>query len=276
MTIITHLTALICSFLLLTPATAKAADRLPMPAMIKNPNKLDAELVRLKQLLDEGKMIPFYKGAHQILINSTRARDTETTPQELADGLFLCYLIATAPFIDLSQPDNVVWLCNYTNLDYTTKELVSKCVPYLPLNDKKSKLAGKEEALHFYLCAKSLILKQFKTEYEPNLEAIQQRELQQAEADPRMQAEPDKMNEFTLRISTREARNYSVKAIIERKENSLVFHLMRFYPTKAAEVKKYIRLAGYTDADIPGLLDRTVGRVPKAEYLYKGLPKSRK
>ena len=50
---------------------------------------------------------------------------------------------------------------------------------------------------------------------------------------------------------------------------------MTCFPTKAQEVKKYLRLAGYRDKDIPALLDRTVGRVPEAAYLYKGLPKQK-
>lgn len=62
-------------------------------------------------------------------------------------------------------------------------------------------------------------------------------------------------------------------AIIRSMENDLVELLIKFYPTKLAEVKKYLRLAGYECSEIPGLLDRTVGRNPKAVYLYKEITK---
>lgn len=36
---------------------------------------------------------------------------------------------------------------------------------------------------------------------------------------------------------------------------------------------KYIKLAGYENADAYSLIDRTVGRDAKTEFLYKGRPR---
>lgn len=63
--------------------------------------------------------------------------------------------------------------------------------------------------------------------------------------------------------------------LLRSQESGFIKELMTCFPTKAQEVKKYLRLAGYEDKEIPTLLDRTVGRVPKADYLYRSLPKGR-
>ena len=46
--------------------------------------------------------------------------------------------------------------------------------------------------------------------------------------------------------------------------------LVRFYPGQAGEVVKYLKKAGYADQEIGDLIDRTVGRDGKTEFLYKG------
>lgn len=67
-----------------------------------------------------------------------------------------------------------------------------------------------------------------------------------------------------------------MNSIINNMEEDFVGMLVQFYPTKAVQVKRYLKLAGYGDDEIPDLLDRTIGLVPQASYLYKGFPKRRK
>lgn len=43
-----------------------------------------------------------------------------------------------------------------------------------------------------------------------------------------------------------------------------------FYPGQAGEVVKYLKKAGYADQEIGDLIDRTVGRDGRTEFLYKG------
>ena len=90
---------------------------------------------------------------------------------------------------------------------------------------------------------------------------------------PQLIGDREAAGEFANRLATNEARNNKLKNIIPRRERIFVRELMQCFPTKAVEVKKYLRMAGYGDKDIPALLDRTVGRIPEARYLYKGLPK---
>lgn len=261
--------------LLLFHSPAFSDIRLPIPSAIKNLNKQNTKLLQLKKLLDEDSIIPFYQEADKMLTQTDRYSKKEVTPQELTDGLFLCYLIATAPFIDVNRHSNVVWLMNYTDLDYEVKDFMSSSVPFTALTDKRSNLPGKEEALRFYLTARALVLQQFRSSFDHAFEATWICSEMLLDHAPQLTGDREAAGEFANRLATNEARNNKLKNIIPRRERIFVRELMQSFPSKAVEVKKYLRMAGYSDKEIPALLDRTVGRVPEAQYLYKGLPKRR-
>lgn len=265
--------ACISSLFLSSPASAD--PRRPTPSAIRNLNKRNPELLQLKKLLDENKIIPFYQKADKMLKEASLYRKKNVTPQELTDGLFLCHLIATAPFIDVNCHSNVVWLMNYTDLDYKVKEFMSRSIPFSALTDKHSNLPGKEEALQFYLSVTALVLQQFRSSFDYAFEATWICSKMLLDHAPQFTGNWEASAEFANRLATNEARNNKLKNIIRRQESGFVKELIQCFPTKAAEVKKYLRMAGYSDKEIPALLDRTVGRVPKAAYLYKGLPKQR-
>ena len=129
------------------------------------------------------------------------------------------------------------------------------------------------------------VLKTFRTQYDP--------ELKQKQA--RMKEEYDKMSaERTLRLVqerklslfrgadprsiyynnkllSNEDRNNNCKYHLEKRlEPAFVGMLVRFYPGQAGEVVKYLKKAGYADQEIGDLIDRTVGRDGRTEFLYKG------
>lgn len=265
---------LVCFLLAFFPCSASSLqDRLPLPSAIRNLNKQNPELLRLKKLLDEGQIIPFYQGADKMLKETNRYRKKDVTPQELADGLFLCYLVVKAPFIDLNDYENVEWVSEYTDVDHHAKEIFTNSIPFLALTGKNSGLPGKEEALRFYLSAKALIIKQFHTQVDYAFEATEifaHMLIYHATG-----MSDDKKIELFNKTSALSSRSNSAQFAIKSKERGFIRELMTCFPTKAQEVRKYLRLAGYRDKDIPALLDRTVGRVPEAAYLYKGLPKQR-
>lgn len=92
---------------------------------------------RLQKLLDNGQLILFYQGADKMRKEAKRYRKKDVTPQELTDGLFLCYMIAKAPFLDLNDYNNVEWVSEYSDLDHTVKEFMSNSIPFIALTDKK-------------------------------------------------------------------------------------------------------------------------------------------
>jgi len=267
---------LLLSFFLLafSPcATSTPQDRLPLPSAIRNLNRQKPELLRLKKLLDEGQIIPFYQGADKILREANHYWEEDATPQELTDGLFLCYLIAKAPFIDLNNYENVEWVSEYTDIDHHAKEFFTNRIPFHALTNKNSSLPGKEEALRFYLAAKALIIKQFNSQVDYAFDATEI--FAHMLISHATEMSDEKKTELFNKTSALSSRSNNALFAIKSKELGFIRELMTCFPTKAREVRKYLHLAGYRDKDIPALLDRTVGRVPEAAYLYKGLPKKK-
>lgn len=85
----------------------------------------------------------------------------------------------------------------------------------------------------------------------------------------------EQFRNYTLKVNMQDRRNYQMKGIIERSEKNFMILLVELFPGKAGEIRKYIKMAGYTVPEIRDLVDRTVGREPRTEFLYKGLSKSR-
>lgn len=262
-------------FCILTVSAASPEEQILMQDMQKTPPPTP-ELKTLKQFLEDGQIIPFYEAVNDILQQHNRYDQNSITEQELADSLFLCYLIASAPFIDITRKENTEWIMMNHDLDYSVKDNISRSIPYKALIDKTSKIPEKEAALHLYLSSLAVILKQFRNEIDPDFETTRQHAEKIATTGPELIQDADKLLDFYNILNTKESRSNTSKAIVPRKEKIFIKQLLQCFPTKALQVKKYLRMAGYDDKEIPALLDRTIGRVPAAAYLYKGLPTPRK
>lgn len=79
-----------------------------------------------------------------------------------------------------------------------------------------------------------------------------------------------KERNFSNKLIRNKKRNTLIKSHLELMENDFIKMLINIYPDNAHSVYKYIHMAGY-EGDEPGeLIDRTVGRSAKTEYLYQG------
>lgn len=81
------------------------------------------------------------------------------------------------------------------------------------------------------------------------------------------------LRETELRIGLMERRNRTIPNLIESMEKDFLKMLVNYFPGKKGEVITYIRMAGYKNNEINRLVDRTVGRDSKTEFLYKGRSK---
>ena len=125
----------------------------------------------------------------------------------MTDGLFLCRLIATAPFIDVNRHSNVMWLMNHTNLDYKVKDFMSRSMPLADLTDKHSTLPEKEEALRFFLTARALVIQQFRSSFDHAFEATWICSEMLLDHAPQLTGDREAAGEFANSLATNEARN---------------------------------------------------------------------
>ncbi|MGN0815793.1 MAG: hypothetical protein ACI4P2_03475, partial [Akkermansia muciniphila] len=201
---------------------------------------------------------------------------------------WIFYVVVSADAFSWDYDENTPKDGLYGNMDYELKTGVVRWMSSLSwdISGIVSRCGVKRKELcRIWAEYGAAVLKTFRTQYDP--------ELKQKQA--RMKEEYDKMSaERTLRLVqerklslfrgadprsiyynnkllSNEDRNKNCKYHLEKRlEPAFVEMLVRFYPGQAGEVVKYLKKAGYADQEIGDLIDRTVGRDGRTEFLYKG------
>ena len=253
-------------------------DKLPTPSFSKEWNKPEHDSCQLKKLLDEDNITQFYYISKHVIDRLYQKQDDPQSIEEIKDHLLIRWLIASAPFIDLDPPENVMWVSGKSDLDCRAKSDVihrmalETLTNITPEEEKKFNI-NKKEAIDIYFSTFALILKQFRDLIDPDFETKRQQAIEFAKKNPKVIDTVYNMNVYFNRLSQREGRTFLAKSFVENMEDDLMDLLLKAYPTKAMMVKKYLAMAGYSPKEMPPLIDRTIGRIPAAHYLYKSLPK---
>lgn len=64
--------------------------------------------------------------------------------------------------------------------------------------------------------------------------------------------------DHTVVVNTQTSRNLLLKNIIERSEKNFMSLLTDLFPEKKSEIRKYIKMAGYSDQEVRKFIDRTL------------------
>lgn len=84
-----------------------------------------------------------------------------------------------------------------------------------------------------------------------------------------VQEKYDKQRDLANKMVVKENRNSSIEWYFKRREGTLVKILLLNYPDKSSEVFNYLKMAGYEEKEMMPLVDRTIDRSKKTEFLYK-------
>ena len=84
----------------------------------------------------------------------------------------------------------------------------------------------------------------------------------------------DRINEIADGESYIRSRNMVVEDEIKYNEKVFLELLVSEFPGQYGKVENFILEAGYSKEDIPNLIDRTVGRSSKTDFLYQGKHRS--
>jgi hypothetical protein len=233
----------------------------------------------LKDLLAQGKLEDFYKRSKKLLKENGRVEDKNT--EQCQNELWTFYYIAAAPLfqMDASPEIPASWREDKT-LDYDVKTSAARYIATQDIDRLAAVLSvSREKIAGLYALYAAKILHDIKQNYDPDLGEKQKRQLQEEEEKKRLLYRDRKIdiNQANLRsilihnkISTEDLRNNAAKMRTDSLEKTFLNLLVEYFPGNAALVRKYIKLAGYSDKEIPNLIDRTVGRESKTEFLYKG------
>lgn len=248
-------------------------ERPPYPEAVKLPDNI---AFKLALLLDEGKLEEFYQAAFRELEKIDDESEKDADKKRSQSQLWLFYYIAGAPFFQMdAQPDHMISWSRSRLLDYLTKISAVRYMAYF-----NPDTSDQDTVISNSLCADycARIIKDMRLSYIPNLDAKQQKEEKEFLGKTRELLNNKKLDFpqlqrrdqlFHYKASTVSKRNDMASNNMELLEEDFVTMLLRNFSGNAAKIKKYIKQAGYANKEIQPLLNRTAGRSPTTEFLYK-------
>ena len=124
--------------------------------------------------------------------------------------------------------------------------------------------------LSYYVC----MINQFKNAHEMNpwdeIETKKKRKSLRIGIDVTLEQVPEMVRQGCFGKGFITSRNDYVKTMIHCMEPQFMETLVHIFPGRYNDVKEYLLKAGYTEDEIPGLIDRTVGREASTDFLYRG------
>ena len=247
-----------------------------------------AELSGLREKLKQGQLREFYAGADAVLRQCDSVDNRKITREELALQLWLFHDIASAPLYsadyDKTTPESI-----FDNNDHVVKHnmlsflyvMSRDAVPMARRLHLRSKTLS--DLLASYAAS---TYAQFRSHYEPDLEAKHEAlkksfiPLNRKYVEEGLKKEKiGRLNNpqyyvFLNKLGVNDTRNRRLKNYISvSRMKYFVEMLVNLFPNQSRAVKTYLRMAGYADKDIPGLINQPVGRTPATEFLYKEMPK---
>ncbi|MEI3558134.1 hypothetical protein [Akkermansia massiliensis] len=241
---------------------------LAKPRDFNVPEDLGKQSAKFKQTLDQGDLKGFYALVRPFFDGMNKLDRSAITREELIDQLWSFYFICGAPLYKVDVTTGDSWPYD-DNDDLSAKSGVASFI-YTVNIEEASNITGIPErqlkklgAVYF-----SSIIKTLRDGYVHGFNEKVDKLIEQAFVtfkDDFHQVQNNQSN-----ISIQQSRNNMIEFFIPTLEEEFVEMLVKYYPSHANEVIKYIKLAGYQDDEISKLIDRTVGRTSKTEYLYKG------
>lgn len=260
---------------------------IPVPACMDPVKSPPVELSGLRGKLKQGKLREFYEEADALLGQCASVDNKQITREELALQLWLFHDIAAAPLYpadyDKATPESI----------FDDKDLDVDMLSFLYVMSRDAApmarrlhLRGKAlcDLLATYAAA---TYAQFRDHYDPNIEAKHEALKKSFIPLNRKYVEEEfkkkeigslvnpQYHVFLNKLGVNNNRNELLKNFISTpRMKYFVEMLVNLFPGQSGAVKNYLRMAGYADKEIPDLINRTLGRTPATEFLYRGMPKN--
>lgn len=246
-------------------------------------NDREDPITKLRFLLKQNDLLEFYKHAVPLL-NFQKELDEKSEKEQQ----WIIYYLSGVPLLDMSSQETVskcFAAFSSMTVDIDVKFKIASTILssyYIDTNDLTSKKRTKKLIGNIKYCA--IILKTFKESYKEDIKLFpllsQQTNSFSSLGNSRKNKPSIKnieLSEIISRASSLNSRNNINKyrkRILEQNisllEKNFVEILTKYFNGKYSEILKYIKLSGYKDNEISELLNRTVGRNSRTEFLYKG------
>lgn len=210
-------------------------------------------------------------------LNATFLKGVDRQPtsiEDLNDRIWHSYFIAGAPLYKTDLNSSEPWL--YDDDDILSKVNAAVFIMSLKPETASNTFDIPQEQIKQLNCIYfAAMMKTLRTAYFPDME---QKALKITEnIFKEYQSDTAALNNKMNILNCMQRRSNAIKFYLDTSlEGGFLRMLVRYFPRKKGEVIKYLKMAGYEDHEMNNLIDRTVGRNPKTEFLYKGRPKNKK
>lgn len=184
----------------------------------------------------------------------------------------LCGLVTAAPFYQVDFSGEHPWEYARRTQDLAMKRVAVTCVDRIVREESAGRMnVDRRELGKFSALYAAVILKGFREEHQATSEEKLRKRWKEGAKNAWKVHREGRVFGWEDQFIVAQDRNRSMKRIIEEwLEERLIRILARYFPGRAAEARQYIRMAGYEDKEINGLVDRTLGRAKETEFLYRG------
>lgn len=265
------------------------------PDVLKN---METSPSKLKTLLEEGQSGEFFKQATMELerIRELAAENEFPSEEARKNTPWIFYFIANTPLVTIDSAEHARWVTSNGNVDFRLKEealqmlSISTYRDLFPngkasrelmasygaaimrdfLNSTKSKSYSDEPVFVSDKEAKAMLKKNIEIMenafseiaqiQKKGIEPETERKINDVskDMDKRIHNNGQQFKDYTVVINTQTSRNLLLKNMIERSEKNFMILLTDLFPGKKTEIRKYIKMAGYSDQEIRKFIERTL------------------
>ena len=253
-------------------SSMKPDSTLKSPTVLSDLGNPPSEIGALKKLIDKGDWEAFYYAAVDVYKNCGKDDEASMTSEQLSKELWTFYYIAMAPIgrqnLSNHEEEPPVFVDYRKDIDLKFRAFNSLVYLYYPYASRELKARKRDvDALVSSYCA--AYIRQMRAAADNGFSDKFPTETD-VFGEKYVRGQFDARQSYSNMCILAQNRQIDAKSHVEYMENRFVPSLVENFPGQKADVLKYLRMAGYKDSEIDALIDRTVGRKPETEFLYKG------
>lgn len=229
-------------------------------------------LWHLHEVLKKKELELFYLCASRLFRIHCRINIDDLGGEQCRELYHLCGLVAAAPFYRVDFSGECPWEYARRTGDMDMKEVAVSCVARIVEEESAGRMnLDRRELGKFSALYAAVILKGFREEYHATSEEKLKKRWKEGAKNAWKVHREGRIFSWEGQFMMAQGRNRNMKRSIDDwLEKRLIRILARYFPGRTAEARQYIRMAGYEDREINGLVDRTLGRTKETEFLYRG------
>lgn len=271
-------------YLLIALGNVVVAASLESPAGIDRFKQPSPTIRECSSLLDRGEFKSLYKELQKYSL-TFKETSSDNVHTDLTDKIWQCYLIASAPLFTWKtyqaiEPEVYIDETDDISQKFEICLSVEKYIRLVSGSGYLKEAEKKQIITRFLIPYYAHILKQLKNAHEHNPFRIiedrgtdkesKEEDMVHITSNEQVEELMKRINEIADGESFINTRNHVSEDKVKFLEEEFMGILVSVFPDSYSKVEAFILKAGYTKEDIPGLIDRTMGRSKKTDFLYKG------